>query len=115
MARQALLNIERFSKCLMFTASYDPRTHDIQLAKEEVAMFDQLKQAQLVSYKLYTDGQFKDLQITPAGALALVQWRELLEKHSFVGILASNIERALWLLIGVTLAVGGELVQKLLI
>lgn len=45
----------------------------------------------------------KKIFITPKGALALFEWKQAVEKKSLKGRILSDIDRLIWLLIGVLL------------
>lgn len=57
----------------------------------------------------YDGPQFLNAQISPAGAVALVEWQATLHATSSSGRIFSSLEKVLWLVVGAAISMSSQL------
>lgn len=102
MAANTLSSVREFFDCLSFIAQgphevIDPEESGIAT----VRLIRRLKEDGLVSTGPITlQGAVYEAEITPAGAVALAQWGDLLESKSWRSRALFTLDRLVWLVIG---------------
>ena len=81
----------------------------VGISIEHVRQLVELGLIRAVDASSYDGPQFLKVQISPAGAVALVEWQATLRSLSSSGRLLSSLEKLLWLLVGAAISLSSQL------